>query len=43
MGGAFGSAVGGYAYSYGGWVLSTMTGLVLPIIAMVYFMTEKRQ
>lgn len=43
MGGAFGSAVGGHAYSYGGWTLSATTGLVLPIIAIVYFMTEKRQ
>lgn len=43
MGGAFGSAVGGHAYSYGGWTLSATTGLVLPIIAVIYFMTEKRQ
>lgn len=37
VGEAFGSAVGGHVYSYGGWTLSAIIGLVLPIIANSLF------
>lgn len=41
-GGAVGSAIGGQTYSTGGWTLSALAGLALPILAICYFITEKR-
>lgn len=41
MGGALGSAIGGQAYSIGGWAMSALVGLALPIMAIIYFITEK--
>ena len=41
-GGAIGSAVGAWAYAEGGWALASMLGLALPVIAFLYFLTEKR-
>lgn len=41
-GGAFGSAVGGYAFARGGWTASALTGLVFPVLAMLYLMTEPK-
>jgi predicted MFS family arabinose efflux permease len=41
-GGAIGSAVGGWAYAVGGWNAALWIGIAFPIIAMVYYMTEKK-
>ncbi|WP_029620745.1 MFS transporter [Pseudorhizobium marinum] len=41
-GGAVGSAVGAWAYAEGGWILASMIGLALPVIALAYSMTERR-
>ncbi len=40
-GGAIGSALGGWSYAEGGWPLTMATGLLLPVIALAYFLTEK--
>ncbi len=37
MAGAIGSAVGAWAYAYGGWILASRIGLALPVIALVRF------
>lgn len=42
MGGAVGSAVGAWAFAEGGWLLASMLGLTLPVIALAYSLTEKR-
>ncbi|MBD2867246.1 MFS transporter [Paenibacillus arenilitoris] len=42
VGGALGSALGGWSYAYGGWRLASMIGFVLPMIALLYYFTEKR-
>ncbi len=39
-GGAIGSAVGGWAYAQGGWSLSAWVGFGLPVLALVYYVTE---
>tara|TARA_R110002020_G_scaffold16655_5_gene58831 strand:+ start:3211 stop:4428 length:1218 start_codon:yes stop_codon:yes gene_type:complete len=41
-GGAVGSAVGAWAYAEGGWMLASMIGLALPVIALAYSLTERR-
>ncbi|GGF91966.1 putative MFS-type transporter YdeR [Paenibacillus albidus] len=43
VGGAIGSSLGGWAYAHGGWSLTTLIGLVLPLLALLYFLTEKRR
>lgn len=40
-GGALGSALGGWAYASGGWFTSSIIGFVLPILAFIYYITEK--
>ncbi|WP_407569056.1 MFS transporter [Deinococcus altitudinis] len=40
--GAVGSAVGGWAYTHGGWSLVAWIGTALPVAALLYFVTEKR-
>ena len=40
MGGAAGSALGAWAYAYGGWWLASCFGFSLPVIALIYFATE---
>jgi len=40
-GGAVCSALGAWAYARGGWPLASLIGLILPIIALTYFATEK--
>lgn len=40
-GGAICSAVGGWAYAHGGWILASWIGLALPVAALLYFATEK--
>lgn len=39
-GGAVGSAVGGWAYAQGGWMLASYAGLCLPVLAFLYYLTE---
>ncbi|GIO99555.1 putative MFS-type transporter YdeR [Paenibacillus lautus] len=41
-GGAIGSAVGGWAYAMGGWKAAMWVGVLFPIMALLYFFTEKR-
>ena len=42
MGGAIGSAVGGWAYAVGEWPAASWIGFALPVAALLYFLTEKR-
>ncbi|GIP25658.1 MFS transporter [Paenibacillus sp. J23TS9] len=41
LGGAIGSALGGWAYAIGGWSAALWIGIAFPIIAMIYYTTEK--
>jgi predicted MFS family arabinose efflux permease len=41
VGGALGSALGGWAYAHGGWPLASGIGIALPILALLYFATER--
>jgi len=41
IGGAIGSALGGWAYSYGSWMAASMIGLSMPVAALIYYFTEK--
>ncbi|HWR45155.1 MFS transporter [Sporomusa sp.] len=41
IGGAIGSALGGWAYAYGGWMLASILGLSMPAGALLYYFTEK--
>ena len=41
IGGAIGSAVGGLLYNRGGWSLTTTAGLVLPVVGLLYFATDR--
>ncbi|MEK4853742.1 MFS transporter [Paenibacillus sp. FSL H7-0756] len=43
IGGAVGSSLGGWAYAYGGWSLTTLIGLALPVLALIYFLTGKKE
>ena len=40
-GGAVCSAVGAWAYERGGWGLASLIGIVLPLVGLAYFATEK--
>ncbi|NUU43724.1 MFS transporter [Tardiphaga robiniae] len=40
VGGAVGSAAGGWAYAQGGWTLASWVGFAFPVVAVVYFATE---
>ncbi|AKG34245.1 MFS transporter [Paenibacillus durus] len=42
VGGAIGSSLGGWTYAHGGWSLTSLVGIILPILALLYFFTEKR-
>ncbi|MDR3496533.1 MAG: MFS transporter [Ancalomicrobiaceae bacterium] len=42
LGGAVGSAIGGWAYADGGWPLASMIGAAMPLAALIYFATEGR-
>lgn len=42
VGGAIGSSLGGWSYTQGGWSLTSLFGTILPLLALVYFLTEKR-
>ena len=39
-GGAIGSALGGWAYARGGWMLASWIGLAMPMAALSYYLTE---
>jgi predicted MFS family arabinose efflux permease len=41
-GGAAGSAIGGWAYATGGWNAALWIGIASPLIAMIYYATEKK-
>jgi predicted MFS family arabinose efflux permease len=40
MAGAAGSAIGAWAYAYGGWTLASSIGFALPLLALAYLATE---
>ncbi|RAV08908.1 MFS transporter [Paenibacillus contaminans] len=42
VGGAIGSSLGGWSYTQGGWSFTSLIGTILPLLALVYFLTEKR-
>ncbi|WP_440119646.1 MFS transporter [Paenibacillus sp. QZ-Y1] len=42
IGGAIGSSLGSWSYAHGGWSLTTRIGLVMPLLALVYYLTEKK-
>ncbi len=41
IGGAIGSALGGWGYAHGGWMLASFIGLSMPVVALLYYFTEK--
>jgi predicted MFS family arabinose efflux permease len=41
-GGAIGSALGGWAFAHDGWTLASWIGFCLPVLALLFFATEKR-
>lgn len=41
IGGAIGSALGGWAYAYGGWMFASILGLSMPVVSLLYYFTEK--
>ncbi|RUT29606.1 MFS transporter [Paenibacillus zeisoli] len=42
LGGAIGSSIGGWSYTQGGWSLTSLIGTILPVLALLYFLTEKK-
>ncbi len=40
VGGAFGSTMGAYAFTHGGWPATSWVGFALPVAALLYFGTE---
>ncbi|MFE1630363.1 MFS transporter [Brevibacillus reuszeri] len=43
FGGAIGSAIGGWSYAVGGWNASLWIGVVFPVLALLYFASEKKR
>lgn len=43
LGGAVGSAVGGWAYAQSGWTLAIWIGAALPLLALLAFLTERKR
>jgi predicted MFS family arabinose efflux permease len=41
-GGAIGSALGGWLYAEGGWWATSMLGLALPVVALLYSLSERK-
>ena len=41
IGGAVGSALGVWAYAYGEWMLASILGLSMGVVALLYYFTEK--
>lgn len=42
VGGAVGSSLGGWSYAHGGWGVTSLLGIALPVLALMYFLTEKK-
>lgn len=42
IGGATGSALGGWAYARGGWNLTSWVGFAMPMLGLLYALTEKQ-
>lgn len=42
LGGAAGSAIGGWAYARGGWAMASVAGCAAPVIAFLVCLTERR-
>ncbi|WP_068619789.1 MFS transporter [Paenibacillus tuaregi] len=42
LGGAIGSSLGAWSYTQGGWNLTSLIGTILPLLALLYFLTERR-
>lgn len=42
IGGAIGSALGGWAYAYGSWMFASILGFSMPVAALLYYFTEKK-
>lgn len=43
IGGASGSALGAWSYAKGGWALTSWVGFAMPMLAFIYFLTEKKE
>ncbi|ENN87671.1 major facilitator superfamily MFS 1 [Rhizobium freirei PRF 81] len=41
-GGALGSALGGWAYATGGWNMASWIGVAFPVVALLAFLTERK-
>jgi predicted MFS family arabinose efflux permease len=41
IGGAAGSALGGWAYAYGDWMFASVLGLSMGVVALLYYFTER--
>ncbi|WP_338541366.1 MFS transporter [Paenibacillus tundrae] len=41
IGGAAGSSIGSWSYAYGGWALTSIIGIAMPLLAFLYYFTEK--
>lgn len=41
-GGAIGSALGGWSYAQGSWKAASVIGFLLPVIAFLYYLTERK-
>lgn len=42
IGGAIGSSLGVWSYANGGWSFTSLIGVIVPLLAFLYFLTEKR-
>ncbi|SDC11972.1 Predicted arabinose efflux permease, MFS family [Paenibacillus sp. UNCCL117] len=42
IGGAIGSSLGGWSYDQGGWSFTALVGAVMPLLAFIFFLTEKQ-
>lgn len=42
VGGALGSAVGAWAFAEGGWLFASTIGIALPVVALAYFLGERK-
>ncbi|WP_017813306.1 MFS transporter [Paenibacillus shenyangensis] len=43
VGGAVGSAAGSWAYDMGGWQAALLIGIAMPVVALLYYLTEYRR
>jgi predicted MFS family arabinose efflux permease len=42
LGGAIGSSLGGWSYAHGEWMAASLIGFSLPLLAFVYYLTERK-